>query len=292
MFLYLLSTIIRAFEMCGSTNPLATVLMAFYNNEAFIELAIESILKQTFTDFEFLIIDDASTDGSCAIVDLASERDSRIRVLRNTKNLGLGKCLEMGTERALGKYLVRMDADDISFSTRLETQLEYLESNQDIDIIGSTAIEIDSTGKVGMLRLMPASNKQIAENIWACPLIHPTVAFRRRRVIEAGNYDGNLRRRQDYELWFRCVDYGLRFANIQEPLIYYRFDSNTHRKQSINLAIEQAKIGLRGCNVLGLPLWQRVAVTMPVWRAMLPVPLQHFVYRSLATLDPRNRKLH
>lgn len=271
-------------------SPLLTVLMAVYNNEEFVEDAINSILTQTYSNFEFLIIEDASSDSSFSIIELVSGRDPRIHVVRNKNNFGLGYCLRMGTRQAFGKYLARMDADDLSFPNRLEVQVDYLEKNQDIDIVGSTALEIDFLGNVGRFKGMPALNKQIVENIWACPIIHPSVTFRRQRIIDVGNYDGTLRRRQDYELWFRCVKNGLKFSNIQMPLIYYRFDHITHRKQSLELAIQQVKIGLNGCKMLKLPWWQKAAVTTPVWRAILPSSFQHFIYKFMSLFDPRNRK--
>lgn len=270
--------------------PRATVLMAVYNGEAHLAEAVASILSQDFVDFEFLIIDDGSTDSTPAILRSWKARDPRIRVVRNDENAGLGFCLALGVREAAGEYVVRMDADDIAVAGRLRRQMEFLDQHQEVDIVGGSAVEIDHSGKLGRHRTMPLDHADIVANIWACPLIHPTVAFRRQRVLVAGNYNPALRRRQDYDLWFRCVHRGLRFANLPEALVYYRFEPTSHRKQSFKLALQQAYIGWRGCRMLKRPLWQRFAVTGPVWRALLPRSMRHWAYRAMSVLDPRARK--
>lgn len=264
-----------------------TILMAVYNDKPFIEQALDSILKQVNDEMELLIIDDGSSDGSQQILNDLAAQYSQVRLLRNEQNQGLGYCLSLGVEQARGKYIIRMDADDICVPDRLAKQICFLDQNPDIDIVGGAAIEIDEFGKLGQFRRRPTQHSEIAKVIWANPLIHATVAFRKEKIIQVGNYNSSLRRRQDYDLWFRCLKAGLRFANISEPLIYYRFSSNSHRKQGLKQAINQAKVGLRGCRMLKLPWWQYLAVTTPIFRAIFPPTLSHLIYRSLAFLDPR-----
>lgn len=273
----------------ANAAPRVSVLLASYNSEQFIEACIESVLAQTFCDFEFIIIDDASTDGSFALLQEVGRHDSRVRVIRNKYNLGLGASLAQGVEIARGDYVIRIDADDLCFPDRLDRQVRFLDEYPDVDVLGGAAVEINAEGKTGRVRRMPITHEKIIQNIWACPFIHPTVAFRRKRILAVGNYNATLRRRQDYELWFRCARQGLRFANLQDPLIYYRFDADTHRRQPLRLALQQARIGLEGCRMLGLPWWQRVGVMLPVWRAVLPLRLQHAVYRVFTAFDPRAR---
>lgn len=269
--------------------PSATVLMAVYNSEKLLSGSLESVLGQTHDDFELLVVDDASTDDTLAIVQEYALRDDRITVLRNESNLGLGACLAAGVEAAQGEVIVRIDADDHCFPDRLERQLCFLREHPDVDVVGGAAIEINDAGREGGRRRMPEMHEEIVRSIWACPFVHPTVAFRRQRILDVGNYDARLRRRQDYELWFRCAKAGLRFHNLQEPVIYYRFDANAHKKQPLRLAMQQAGIGLAGCKMLGLPWWQYMAVTVPAWRALLPGPLRHLVYRLSAVVDPRRK---
>ena len=266
----------------------ATVLMAVYNDEIFIEQALESVIQQLTDDIELLIIDDCSSDNSVEVLQNFADKDSRIRLIRNDKNQGLGYCLSIGTEKAKGKYVIRMDSDDICLPDRFTKQISFLEKKPTVDILGGAAIEIDEHNNQGVLRTMPIDHDQIAKSIWACPFIHPTVAFRRDQILLAGNYKPQASGRQeDYELWFRSLKAGLHFANLLDPLIYYRFTLKSHRKQRLDKAIEQAKIGWQGCQLLGLPWWQYLAVMIPILRAIFPPSLSHLIYRSLAPFDPR-----
>ena len=133
-------------------NPIVTVLMSVYNGERYLNEAIDSILAQTFTDFEFLIIDDASTDSTPKI--LHSYDDPRIRIVTNEENLGLTKSLNKGLALAQGEYIARMDADDISLPERLMMQLNFLIDNKTVPLVGSGAIMIDEDGKsIGKMNL-------------------------------------------------------------------------------------------------------------------------------------------
>jgi glycosyltransferase involved in cell wall biosynthesis len=268
----------------------ATVLMSVYNDEVFVKEAIDSILPQLTSDIELLIIDDSSTDRSSKILQDFESQYLQIRLIKNEQNRGLGYCLAIGTEKAKGKYIIRMDADDICLPDRLSKQISFLEQNPDIDIVGGSAIEIDEKGNKGLIRQMPLSHQEIIKVIWANPFIHSTVAFRREKILNVGNYDAQIRRRQDYDLWFRCAKQGLQFANLPEPLIYYRFTANSHKKQRLNQAIDQAKIGWNGCRMLNLPKWQYLAVGVPILRAIFPSNLSHLIYRSLAPFDPRKKQ--
>jgi glycosyltransferase involved in cell wall biosynthesis len=265
----------------------ATVLMAVYNDEKFVDKAVDSILSQLNDEVEFLIVDDCSSDASATILNAFANENPKIRVIRNSENRGVGYCAWLGMLEARGKYVIRMDSDDICFPNRIKRQITFLEENPEIDIVGAAAIEIDNQGNQGRLRQMPLTHDDIAKTIWACPIIQPSVAFRRDRILLAGNYNPQLRRQEDYELWFRCLMLGLRFANLSEPLVYYRFTPSSHRKQTLKIAFQQAKIGWNGCWMLKSPWWQYFAVTVPVVRAVFPPSFSHLIYRLLASFDPR-----
>ena len=268
----------------------ATVLMAVYNDETFVEEAIKSVVLQLTDDIEFLIIDDHSSDRSSIILKSYESQYPQVRVIRNEKNQGLGYCLAMGTEMAKGKYVIRMDSDDICLPNRFKKQINFLEQNPEVDILGGGAIEIDENGEKGRLRTMPLHHEQIANTIWTCPLIHPTVTFKRDKILFAGNYQPQPSRRQeDYELWFRCLKVGLIFTNLPDVLIYYRFTSKSQSKQRLKQAICQAQIGWKGCQMLKSPLWQYLAVMVPILRAIFPPELSYIIYRSLAPFDPRKK---
>jgi hypothetical protein len=204
-----------------SEQPAVTVLMSAFNGAAFLSEAVESILRQTFRNFEFLIIDDASTDGSAKI--LAAVRDPRVRVVRNDTHLGLTRSLRLGIELARGQYVARMDADDLALPERLEKQVAYLTMCPDVGIVGSACCVIDQSGcEVGLLR-MPEDDLQIRwASLMVNPFAHPTVMLRRDVLIrEHLNYDETFHTTQDYELWTRVLSV-TRGANLREPLVQYR----------------------------------------------------------------------
>lgn len=265
----------------------ATVLMAVYNDEKFLEQALQSILNQLTENMELLIIDDCSSDRSSEILQALRASDPRVHLIRNSENRGVGFCAALGTKIARGKYILRMDSDDICLPGRFDKQIRFLDQNPDIDIVGGWSIEIDENAQTGVVRKMPCHHEQIESLIWANPLVQSTVAFRKDKILLAGNYNQANRRGEDYELWFQCIKAGLRFANLPEPLIYYRFSSNSPKKKRLSQAIYQAKIGWRGCQMLNLPWWQYLAVTIPVFRSIFPPYISYFIYKSMSRFDPR-----
>jgi|GEM_PF-681196 len=201
-------------------QPTISVLMAVYNGEKYLKEAIESILVQTFVDFEFIIIDDASTDRSGVII--RSYNDPRIRLIKNEKNLGLTISLNKGLLEAQGKYVARMDADDISKPFRLERQYEFMENNPSVVLVGSWAETIDKNGVVSGLRKVPVDPEMIKfELVWKNCFFHSSVCFRKKEIISMGCYDENYRYVQDYDLFSRLTNTYL-LANIPQALIQWR----------------------------------------------------------------------
>lgn len=179
-----------------------TVLMSVFNNAAYLREAIDSILNQTYTDFEFLIIDDASTDSSKEII--LSYHDTRIRLIENERNIGLTKSLNKGLREAKGEYIARMDADDISLPDRLAAQHAFLQQNPDVGVVSSWVQVIDEQGNNLRYWSTPLSPEAIYYklNFRNC-LAHAAVMFRKEIVLAQGGYNENIARAQDYELWFR-----------------------------------------------------------------------------------------
>lgn len=217
------------------------------------------------------------------------EKTMKLLFVKLDANIGLGGALNKGLEYCEGDMIARMDSDDISHPDRFKKQLAYFEKNPDTDVLGSFVTEIDFAGNVGNLRKMPLSNEDVRKSLWACPMIHPTVMIKKESLVKVGGYDSTLRRRQDYELWFRGARFGWKFANIPEPLLLYRFDKSTHKKQPIKLAFEQGVIGFKGATVLNMPFWKRLACFVPFLRSFLPAKLQHKIYWFLKRFDPRQK---
>ncbi len=206
---------------------LISVVMSNYNTpEKYLREAIESVLNQTYKKFEFIIIDDCSTDNSLEII--KSYKDDRIIVLENEKNLGITKSLNRGLEIAKGEYIARMDADDICFRNRFEKQVEYLKNNPQVVVCG-TSVELIGDWQERH------SNKFICREIpeqdlfKVCLLfgnypniVHPTAMFNNKIIKENKiKYDERYPVAQDYKMWVTCCNYG-EFANLKETLLYYR----------------------------------------------------------------------
>lgn len=264
-----------------------TVLMSVYNGKPYLNAAIESVVAQTYEDFTFLIVDDASTDGSQEILRRWSDQDDRIQLVLNEVNKGLGAVLADGMDRIRTPLTARMDADDIAHADRLERQIAFLDDNPEVDIVGTFATDINENGESIKLRRFPTTHDEILRLIWTCPILHPTVMMRTGPVRQVGGYDPHLRKRQDYELWFRCAEAGLRFANIPEPLLEYRFSNAYYQRNDLSVAWNQAKIGWNGCRLINAPPWAYVGVAVPFLRTLLPRPLNALVHRVLDTVDPR-----
>lgn len=203
-------------------NPEISVVMSVYNSEKYLAEAIESILNQTFTNFEFIIINDGSTDSSLGIIESYKAKDDRIELI-SRQNKGLPASLNEGIAIAKGKYIARMDADDISLPKRLEKQYEFMEANEVIGVCGSWAWVFSEKPSKNKLRRHPQEHDELSVKLlFSVCFIHPSVIMRKAVLDELDYvYNTDFINSQDYELWSRLVE-NTRFFNIQQPLIYYR----------------------------------------------------------------------
>lgn len=198
-------------------EKLLTVLMPVYNGEKFLRESIDSVLSQTYSEFEFLIIDDGSTDTSPDIIRKYAAWDSRIHVITNPQNCGVTKSLNIALDHVNTEYLARMDADDICLPFRFAKQLEVMEGNRDIGVCGSF---MKALGE-GKIFRAPVNHSDIKIMLaFGNCLNHPSVMLRTLLTKEA-KYDESFLNTQDYELWTRLI-VKTRFYNIPEPLLLYR----------------------------------------------------------------------
>ena len=207
-----------------SQNPMISVIMPVYNQQELVGTAIESILSQTYEDFEFIIIDDGSTDNSLKVIQ--SYQDARIRVIWGKGNRKLVPALNDGIQSARGKYLARMDSDDISLPMRFEEQIKYMEEHPSVDVCGTYFRTIGLA--VDYVQRYPFDNEDIKmAMIFFCPLAHPTVMIRRSTMFEKGlSYDKEFSYAEDYELWSRMSAVGCNFHNIPRVLLRYRMSES------------------------------------------------------------------
>ncbi|ACF45410.1 glycosyl transferase family 2 [Prosthecochloris aestuarii DSM 271] len=204
-------------------HPLVTVLMPVYNGEKHLADAVRSILDQTYRNFEFLVMDDGSTDKSLDIV--KSFEDERIIVKRSDRNSGIAKTLNKGIALARGKYIARMDCDDISLPDRLRRQADYLETHSDTGLIGSGIQKIKKSRKQKVFT-WPSKDTEIKlDLLFQSAFFHPTIMARASLLRKIG-YDEELLYAQDYALWTKLAP-ETAFANLPEALLLYR----THDEQ-------------------------------------------------------------
>ena len=213
----------------NTKTPKVTVLMPVYNGGEYLAQAIESILTQTYIDFELLIINDGSKDQSEDTI--KAYKDSRIRLVNNEKNLGLIATLNKGLNLARGEYIARMDQDDISLPTRLQRQVDFMDENLNVGVCG-TWIEYmgDDEGCIEKYPLTPEDIK--ANLLFYCPIAHPTVMIRNSFIKRYDlRYNPNHLHAEDFGLWKTC-SYLFPLANIPEVLLKYRKWNGSISKQS------------------------------------------------------------
>jgi glycosyltransferase involved in cell wall biosynthesis len=203
-----------------------SVLMGVYNGERYVRDAIDSILGQTFPDFEFLVINDGSTDATRSIV--SAYRDPRIRLIDNETNIGLTRTLNRGMQLAKGAFVARQDADDVSEPERLGRQVAFMERHPELALLGSWYREISADGRVQRRLRLPTEQ---AELQWAllfyCPFVHSGVMLRKAHFLEEiGCYDEKFQYAQDHELWFR-TSRQKPLRNLPEYLVRYRMNPHS-----------------------------------------------------------------
>lgn len=200
-------------------KPKINVIMSVYNGMPYLEEAVESVLNQTYKNFKFIIVDDASTDDTLKY--LKSLKDRRIKLIRNKKNFGLAASLNIALQRTQGDYIARMDADDVSKPERLATQIGFMKKNPKVDICGSFVEVINEKGKViGKLK-KPISDKDIKKELfWLTPLLHPTWFVKKKVFKNLNGYDEKWDYVEDFEFLVRAKDYQM--GNIPKYLLLFR----------------------------------------------------------------------
>ncbi|MEW6417131.1 MAG: glycosyltransferase family 2 protein [Nitrospirota bacterium] len=203
--------------------PKVSVIMAVYNEERYVQKAIESILNQSFKDIELIIVNDASTDGTGEI--LNQYNDERIIIINSIENIGRAKARNLAIKASRGNYIAIMDADDISMMQRIQKQVEYLEENRNVAILGTDYFPIDKTGKrIHAKLLMPINSNEIKKSVFKFnPFIHSSVMIRRTVIEEFGGYDERFELAHDYELVLRILNKHEGY-NLPEELVAFRID--------------------------------------------------------------------
>ena len=271
-----------------------SVLLSVYRGEKqeWFTRSLESLWTQSLQPDEVVLVKDGPLTSELETV-LAGWQEKfgdRLKVVALERNVGLAAALNVGLNACRNEWVVRMDTDDICLPNRLEVLAGFIRENPSADIVGSWALRLDAEGQTGRVLKVPIDPVRIRRLIWSCPLIHPTVCYKKEKILAVGGYDPLAGPRQDdYELWFRCAAAGHAFHNIPEPLLLYRFTDQNIRRNNFRVGYHRFKNGWRGNRMLGAGLTAYLGVAVPLVRGMLPYPLNVWVYKLLARFNPRGR---
>jgi glycosyltransferase involved in cell wall biosynthesis len=271
--------------------PVVSIVMSVYNGERFLRAAIDSLLAQTLGDWELIVVDDASTDATLDI--LGEYHDPRIRVLRNETNRKQAVCSNRGIAAASGRYIARLDADDISLPNRLAEQIGYLETHPEVTMVASAAYFINEAGSRVDLRTGGLNGCTVNFVFtWWCPLIHSSVVFRSdvARPPNAYNEDARYCFTEDYEFMSRIAFHG-KLRVLAAPLIEYRIHPSSVSATEINEQLPQidfiARANIKRATGLDVDdvcwqAWKRFLLTKPG----VPVPFESDEVKRLSVLIP------
>lgn len=254
--------------------PKVSVIMGVYNCKNFVLLkrSVESILNQSFKDFEFIICDDGSTNNTYEKLKRISENDSRVKILSYNQNKGLNYALNMCLQQAKGEYIARQDDDDISDLERLKKEVDFLDQNKDYAIVGTLAKVFDDNGVWGKYENPEKPTKK--DFYWNSPFIHPSVMIRKSAYETVNGYRiaKETRRCEDLDLFMRMYAAGLKGYNIQEQLYWYRLVNNPKIKyRTMKYRIDEAIVKFKGYRAMkNLNLVGMTYVFKPIIVGLIP----------------------
>jgi glycosyltransferase EpsE len=250
--------------------PLVSIIMGAYNCADFVSKAIDSILAQTYENWEFIICNDCSKDKTIDVLQAYAAKDPRIKVIANEKNMGLAATLNHCLSVANGVYVARMDADDESMPNRLEKEASFLEAHPEYAVVGSARIIFDETGDCGVRQCSGEAKKETL--LTNPPFAHPTIMMRKSAYDQLEGYtvDASTMRAEDLDLWFRFFHAGLRGYNLEEPLYRYHESRSDYKKRSLRAGIQTAKVYLRGYQLIGFPKIKRIFALKPIISSIVP----------------------
>ncbi|MCH1624889.1 glycosyltransferase family 2 protein [Ferdinandcohnia quinoae] len=259
-----------------------SIIMGIYNCEATIPQAIESILSQTYINWQLIMCDDCSTDNTHQIAkEYRDKYPEKILLIQNDKNLGLASSLNHCLKYVEGEYVARMDADDISMPNRLEKQVNFLENHLDCDLIGTGLIPFDDKGdRSPRIGIENPSKFTLLTN---SPFSHATIMVRRKVYDALGGYTILKRtiRAEDLDLWFRFYEAGFSGNVLQEGLYKVREDLNCFKRRKMIYRIHEMQIRLLGYKLLKFPLRYYPMALRPIIIGLIP---SHFIYAYKSTI--------
>ena len=260
--------------------PKVSIIMGIYNCAQTLPFAIESVLNQSFEDWELIMCDDGSKDNTYVVAsNYAKKYRDKIVLLKNEKNLRLAATLNNCLAMAKGQYVARLDADDKCLSTRLEKEVKYLDEHPDIDCVGCGMIIFDENGERGVR--LNVENPTKGFLIHTTPFAHPTIMMRKEVYDKLGGYtvSPNIVRGEDTDLWFRFYAHDFKGYNIQEPLYCYHEGVSDFKKISFMSSYETFRISIHGYKLLHYPIWKYVYAFKPFLVMLIPNRLMYMYHK-------------
>ena len=264
--------------------PTVSVITTVYNGEDYFDRAIPGILSQTYSDFEFIIVNDGSSDSTGEKLNSVQKKDSRIRLF-NPGRLGFARALNYALKRAKGKYIIRQDFDDVSYPSRIEMQVRYFDSNPQVGLVGGYCLVEDENRNEKYIRKPPLEHDVLCRAMSKyIPFAHTLVALRREAIDEAGGFveADNI---VDLRTWIKVGALGWKFGNIPEVLgIHYIYQQSFwHRNFTYKYRQRDlAGVQVEAINKLGLPKWRMIYPAGRYLYPLLPHGLKRMVRRFLA----------
>jgi len=265
-------------------SPLVSVIMASYNSEKYIPDAIESILSQTMKDFELIIYDDSSTDKTFQIAQEYAKGDSRIVVCRNEKNLGVSETSNKAISISKGKYICKMDSDDVSYPYRLEVQSSFLENNPDVVMVGGNVLMVNEDLTPIQEKKFPKKHEEIIDASFLLVTVQQGASMINRSKLPSNFpwYDPEIRTGEDWDLFYKLAPYG-KFANIDKIMIKYRRykgqskSLSSYNPKEVFYTIE--KVRDRAIKKYGLKVSYKRRIQRLIQRAIIKILPNHLVIR-------------
>jgi glycosyltransferase EpsE len=258
-----------------------SVIMTTYNDQNYVEQSIDSVLNQTFSDFELIVCDDCSTDDTPNIIKRKAGQDRRIRYIENEINLGFCKCLNLCANLATSPFLARMDSDDISLPDRLEIEYNFLSNNPNLAACGSSAFLFDEKGIWGLA--IGEKQPKIKDALRGTPMIHPSVLMRKDALASVGYYTifkGKIRCSEDYDLWLKMLSCGMTIENLPDVLLMYREGKESYKKRKIKYQLFYVNLQKKWYKKTGHFCFFSFSVIKNLLIGFLPRKLYQFLHRK------------
>ena len=249
---------------------MVSIIMGVYNGASTLKNAIESIISQSYQDWELIICDDYSTDDSLQIMREYEKKDSRIVIIQNKQNSGLAASLNHCLTVVRGEYIARMDCDDLSVPDRLEKQVAFLDLHPEYDLVGTLMQGFNENGLLDIVHHKTIPNKYDLPK--GAPFFHATIMIRTAVIKALNGYriTKHTVRTEDVDLWYRFFAMGFTGYNIQEPLYLVRMDDAAYQRRKFKYMLHASYIIWYGCPMVGLPFYYRIFCLKPILSWLIP----------------------